>query len=711
MTILVTLLLGFSIHSETLKSARPDAVSALWIGDSRGMTKVAPGTGALLLRVDTAGEVGAIAVDEWNARVWARGHHALYAFDFAGAQLLRIPFPYRHHHERDGCGPPGPVGTEDARLAVDPADGAVWHAAGEWLFRFDVQGELKVSLKLHHPIRGIALDRSKSHLWVATDRAVTAYDQEGHAVGGIELRRRSEVRDIAFDPVSGGLWIALDHFLKRYDDNGALLFEKRFHRIRRIGADGRGGLWIARERTVARLDRDGKTLFEVDPFQGREGGGPNDLAPDVLDGSAWVVNGKFLAHVSATGAVSSVFDPDAAHRTRLHAVVLYRDAAPPAVGITSPAEGTRINTSSPEIAVTYSDAGTGVDPGSLFFRVNGSDCAGVCSATDTGALCALPAVLREGENTVIATVKDYEGNVSRPAQVSFTIDTVPPGITLSAPPQGLVTNQAGQAIAGSVSEPATLTSNGLPLTLGEGLSFSGTITLGEGTNTVELMAVDRAGNNARLILNLTLDTVAPGIPDLGLIAVSDPVDGQVTVTGAAGSVEGGAEVVVTNSVTGETKIVTANADGSFTVSIGARAGETLSIAVRDKAGNSGPAANLAVPAAGSPAADKLPEGSFGYFYRDLVPRDATIAEYNPRRFGLVTGIVNDAATCRSPGSSCRFFRTRNTARRRRMPRGASLCRPRAGARSPSSTTRPVCSRRSDRSTCRGTISRWPRRCG
>ncbi len=37
-----------------------------------------------------------------------------------------------------------------------------------------------------------------------------------------------------------------------------------------------------------------------------------------------------------------------------------------------------------------------------------------------------------------------------------------------------------------------------------------------------------------------------------------------------------------------------------------------------------------------------PEGSFGRFYEDLIPPDATLEQHDPRRFALVTGLVLDA---------------------------------------------------------------------
>lgn len=62
----------------------------------------------------------------------------------------------------------------------------------------------------------------------------------------------------------------------------------------------------------------------------------------------------------------------------------------------------------------------------------------------------------------------------------------------------------------------------------------------------------------------------------------------MTVSGSAGSVEGGATVTLTNPRTGETVTVTAIADGSFTAQLAAQAGDQLSLVVTDAAGNSSP---------------------------------------------------------------------------------------------------------------------------
>ncbi|NOT54072.1 MAG: hypothetical protein HOP18_05660, partial [Deltaproteobacteria bacterium] len=88
------------------------------------------------------------------------------------------------------------------------------------------------------------------------------------------------------------------------------------------------------------------------------------------------------------------------------------------------------------------------------------------------------------------------------------------------------------------------------------------------------------------------DTIPPVIPNLGLITTATNGSGQATMIGTAGSVEGNAQVRVTNTRTNETVTVTANADGSFTAQLGGQAGDTLTIVAIDAAGNTSTAASM-----------------------------------------------------------------------------------------------------------------------
>ena len=119
----------------------------------------------------------------------------------------------------------------------------------------------------------------------------------------------------------------------------------------------------------------------------------------------------------------------------------------------------------------------------------------------------------------------------------------------------------------------------------------------EGLNIFELIATDAATNSRRLDVRLTLDTVPPVAVDTVMMEVDDAAEGQVRVSGGAGSVEAGASVTITNTRTGQTVSVRANSEGGFEITIAAQVGDILSIVIVDVAGNASPPSTVEVESA------------------------------------------------------------------------------------------------------------------
>jgi enamine deaminase RidA (YjgF/YER057c/UK114 family) len=119
--------------------------------------------------------------------------------------------------------------------------------------------------------------------------------------------------------------------------------------------------------------------------------------------------------------------------------------------------------------------------------------------------------------------------------------------------------------------------------------------LPEGAVAVSATIADFAGNlSLPATRQITIDTTPPATPQSGRITVSAVTNGQVTVSGSAGSVEGSSQVRITNPRTGQITTVTANADGSFSAQVPAQPGDLLSVVVKDAAGNTSPAGQLPV---------------------------------------------------------------------------------------------------------------------
>ena len=219
-------------------------------------------------------------------------------------------------------------------------------------------------------------------------------------------------------------------------------------------------------------------------------------------------------------------------------------------------------------------------------------------------------VLDTATNTIIATIPIGDSPVAfGPFIGQVMFDAAAPMITLDSPSNGLVSVEANQTLTGSVSEQGTLSLNGQPLALGADLRFTHPVVLQEGPNTFDLLATDQAGHTDQLIVALTLDTTSPEAPNITLISTGPVLNGQVTVSGAPGSVEGNGQVTLTNTRTGESATVTAGANGSFTAQLAVQEGDTLSMTVTDIVNHTGPASILLVSAALSITITQPPDGA------------------------------------------------------------------------------------------------------
>lgn len=517
-------LLSFSLRAQSTPTPNPDFVDALWVSKLDKVLKLDTTTGTVLFELPNARTVLALAVDEVRGVVWTYDLVNLTAYSFNGALLRQtsVPPPSPVVLLSDLSGVPGRLPLSTA-LHVDAATGAVWLGVQKTLYRYNAQGQLQSTLPLTDFIRALSHDASRARLWVATLHSVHAYSQTGVVVQTLNLGGTVEVREVAFDPTLDHLWVALATSLRRYQANGTLAADLPLSGLAHVSADGQGGLWTVAGNTVRHVDTQGQVTVQLAPFAT---GSVTDgvalsvaVVADPSDSSVWVASATALRHLSLGGqqihALTLV--PNQGVGLVL-AQALYADIIPPTLTITAPSPGSYLNTAMPGVEVIYSDVGIGVDPSTLLLEESGNAVAAVCTVEETAALCTPTTALSEGGRTLSGSIQDHAGNLSDPATVSFTVDTLPP----------------------------------LP-------------------------------------------------PNLGLITVSAATDGQVTVSGAAGSVEAGARVTLTNLRTGRTATVIANPDGSFTTQIVASASDSLSIVAIDAAGNTtGAATPLQVPGPSGP---------------------------------------------------------------------------------------------------------------
>lgn len=214
--------------------------------------------------------------------------------------------------------------------------------------------------------------------------------------------------------------------------------------------------------------------------------------------------------------------------------LVVKEKVVPVAVITYPTTDALITNETPAITFKVTDDDSGINAGTIKLTVDSTVVTeGItknpvsggyeCTYTPTKALT-------NGEHTIKVEVSDNDGNAAVAKTVSFTVDTVPPTLSVTAPTEGFVTNQAKITVSGTTddttSKPVTVTVNGEQAAVGEGGAWSKEITLTPGKNTITVVATDKAGKSTTVTRNVTLDTGAPVIRSVTM--TPNPVDAGKT---------------------------------------------------------------------------------------------------------------------------------------------------------------------------------------
>ena len=251
--------------------------------------------------------------------------------------------------------------------------------------------------------------------------------------------------------------------------------------------------------------------------------------------------GYYNVSVVATNEAGTSGSADATTIDGLKLVV--KETVAPVITIVSPTNGAYVTNSKQPVVFTVVDeaGGSGVDISSLVVRLDSKavDAATLTSTAITNGYSVTytpAAALADGAHTVTIDCKDNDGNAATQKSTSYTIDTVPPTLNVTSPAEGLVTATSSVTVAGTTndatSSPVTITIslNGEDqgaVTVGANGSFSKTITLAEGSNTIIVKAKDAAGKESTVTRNVTLDTSVPKIKSATITL--NPVDTGATM--------------------------------------------------------------------------------------------------------------------------------------------------------------------------------------
>lgn len=240
---------------------------------------------------------------------------------------------------------------------------------------------------------------------------------------------------------------------------------------------------------------------------------------------------KYGGSVVATddaGNSTTITQSDATFGANLLLRVLEKVA--PTLAFTYPTADAYITNATPVIKFKVTDNDSGVNPDTIVIKVDGAKVttAFTKTAVTGGYECSYTpgTALADGAHTISIEASDFDGNAATAKTVTFTIDTIPPTLTLENPVDGLITNKAALVVSGKTddvtSKPVTVTVNGTSVTVNSDGSFSKEITLVNGSNTITVVATDKAGKTTTVTRKVTLDTGAPVFEKVTL--THNPVD-------------------------------------------------------------------------------------------------------------------------------------------------------------------------------------------
>lgn len=259
--------------------------------------------------------------------------------------------------------------------------------------------------------------------------------------------------------------------------------------------------------------------------------------------SSYNQNGHYYnVQVKATDEAGNSVTKDATDTTLGSSLQLkVKEKVAPVISITAPSSSAKLTNNKPVINWTVTDADSGVNPSTIKLIIDSQTITTGITKTQSGKnyTCSYTptTALSDGTHTIKVSASDYDGNAATQKSVTFTVDTVPPELSVSAPVDNLVTNQSSLVVKGTTndvtSSPVTLTiklNGGSEQTVevGSDGSFTKTLTLVTGENTIVITAKDGAGKTSTVTKKVVLDQTAPVIQSVTILP--NPVNAGATYT-------------------------------------------------------------------------------------------------------------------------------------------------------------------------------------
>lgn len=237
------------------------------------------------------------------------------------------------------------------------------------------------------------------------------------------------------------------------------------------------------------------------------------------------------------GTVAEKDSTDAAIGSSLRLIV--KEKVKPVITLVSPTNGTYTQNNKVPIVFNVTDEanGSGVKDSSITLKIDNVSVNLTKTSITNGYQCSYTpsAALSDGEHTIVITAQDNDGNAAEPVSSKFTVDTIPPTLTISTPNVS-ITNQPECTVAGktndATSSPVTVkiilnSAASVNVNVDSSGSFSKSFALAEGDNTIKIISTDASGRSTTVTKTIKLDTSIPQI--MNVTFTPNPVDASLPV--------------------------------------------------------------------------------------------------------------------------------------------------------------------------------------
>ena len=256
-----------------------------------------------------------------------------------------------------------------------------------------------------------------------------------------------------------------------------------------------------------------------------------------------LANKYYPVKVEVTNDAGTVVTKDATDATLGELLrLVVKETIKPVITLVSPSAGAYVSNNKQPITFKVADeaGGSGVNLSTVKLKVDGTtytaNSTGMVSTGITNGYQFVYTPLKEASHTITINASDNDGNAATAVTATYTIDTVPPTLTISSPQTGTATNKAALTITGktndATSSPITVSIklNGVDqgnVEVGADGTFSKAVTLVEGTNSIVVTAKDGAGQTTSITLSVKLDTTVPVLT--GITLAPNPANASASV--------------------------------------------------------------------------------------------------------------------------------------------------------------------------------------